>query len=631
MKTSFLTLLLFLSTKIISQTYSLGWTGNEVIDKNFFSDQSRWNTTASNGESCSVTTDNDNVYLHWKFGAGNHAKWAICFQSISPAISISDNEIIGIDVKGSLCKDTRNVRIKFEDGVNQAGFTWHGLASLNRWCESLGVLKNQFTGNVDWNNIKVITFEVSSDASSGDTQSDSGTVAFRKFKKEDAANWTRSNEFEYLAENSLLDTVKNKAIGGILTRQSPTGLFYTWREDKSSWLYGHGILLKVLTIEGKWENSTPANDCANAAEKLAQFFVNHQDQKGFWPRAWNTDDASIKVYVEGDGTIWMGDFPWVITGLCTYYNKTHDESVLPAITKAKSFLYNLINSDGKLYTIDINSNIKYEVTSTEAYCAAIQCIYEIGDTIKALKMLNYISEHTWAVDLKYWKEAINYVRPVLFANTWMSQLIFHNQDFQKALQALSFAGKALYTKGPGTLPGFDGIGPVATWYEGTLSYICANGPYSQLLFDSIVNKRLSDGTVPAYNDNFGSKVDVWAVDWSSLDATLWLYFASAKGSPFKIYYKSDHILGSNQLTVNEPVMIFPNPSTGIISITFGNIFPKLDKIEIYNISGIKVLDIEQGKLKNPLILDLGQFKEGHYLLRIYSGNQIIIKKVERIR
>lgn len=621
-------ILFFFSIPVNAQTFELGWSGYDIIPKSRFTDASKWNPACSQGETCFITTDTANVYLHWKFGAGNRPKWAICFQVLDEAIELTDSEIIGIDVKGSACKETRNVRIKFEDGTNQAGYVWHGLASLTRWCERLVVLKKQFEGTMNWNNVKVITFEVSSHDSANDTQADSGVVSFRKLRKDNVVNWQRATGFESLKDTSLLDSVKNQAIKGILTRQTSNGLFYTWNEDKSSWLYGHGILLKLLTIEGDWENSLPVNDCAIAAENLALFLINNQDVKGFWPRAWNTDDGSIKVYLEGDGTVWMGDFPWIITGLVNYYAKSGDARVISSVQKAKSFLYKLIDPDGKFYTLHVNSNTRYPVESAEAYAAAIQSVYELGDSVKALSMLNYISDRTWDNNLKYWKESINSNRPVLFANTWMAQLMFHMPDFQKAYDGLSFIGKAMNTKGPGYPEGFDGIGPVATWYEGTLSYICAGGPFSQTLMDSLVNYRLADGTIPAYNDNIGAKVDVWAVDWSSLDATLWLYFAAAHGSPFKIYYKSDIFSGIQKPAFESQIRIFPNPGKGKFYIENKDINNAIVFIRVINSSGRQVLQMKPSHNQSPIELDLQNHKPGIYLIHCQLKDFITTRKIE---
>jgi hypothetical protein len=617
------------------QHTDLGWSGSEIIPKDQFTNVSKWITGNTTGESCYVTTDSENVYFHWKFGTGNRAKWAICFQILNPPIVLSDSMIFGIDVKGSVCKSTRDISIKFEDGSNQVPYKWHGLASLNRWCERLVVLKKQLEGPMNWNDVKIITLVVSSDASANDIQSDSGTVVFRKLQMANAANWQRTNSYERLKDTSYLDTIRNQAIQGILTRQVSNGLFYTWKEDKSSWLYGHGILLKLLTIEGQWQNGFPANASAVAAEKLALFLVNHQDVKGFWPRAWNTDNGSIKVNLESDGTVWMGDFPWIITGLVNYYAKSGDSRVLASIQKARSFLYNLIDANGKFYTLKVSTNTKYEVTSAEAYAAGIQSLIELGDTVKAMTMLNYISSLTWDNVLKYWKEGTYSKRPVLFANTWMASLMYHIPDDQKAFDALSFVGKAMNTRGPGQPEGLDGIGPVATWYEGTLSYICAQGPGSQVLFDSLVKYRLDDGTIPAYNDNIGALVDIWAVNWSSLDATLWLYFAASKSSPFKIYYKAPDIPGLIQQTYISPIInIYPNPTSENFTITFTLEHTAMVNLKVHNRLGqvvATILDesLSQGKLQ--LTWNTEGSPSGIYFYHLTVGSQSSIGKMLVVR
>lgn len=615
----------------LAQPFIPGWTGIDLFPLNYFTDASKWIPAYSQGENCSVTTDTENVNMHWEFGTGNRTKWAICFQSLDQPVSLSDFEVIGIDVKGSNCNPARNFRLKLEDGSNQATFIWHGLASLNRWCEKLVVLKNQFNGNINWNNIKVITLEVSSDASANDTGADAGTVTIKKLVKDDVTSWQRSDALEFLQQSEVLDSVKNQAIRGILKRQVSNGLFYTWNEDKSSWLYGHGILLKLLAIEGDWSNGLPVNDCAKAAEKLALFFVNHQDIKGFWPRAWNTDDGSIRVYNESDGTIWMGDFPWPLTGLINYYAKSRDARVLNGINKASTFLNNLIDSNGKFYTINANTNTKYEVTSVEAYAAAIQAVYELGDSAKAVIMINYISSLTWDTDLKYWKEAIVSVRPVLFANTWMSQLMYLVDDTQKSKDALSFVGKALYTKGPGHPPGYDGIGPVATWYEGTLNYICAHGPGSQALFDSVINYRHADGTIPAYNDNIGGKVDIWAVDWSSLDATLWLHFAAANGSPFKSYYHTGKILALENPELKSGTRIFPNPARGKLSIENINKNEPIAYIRVFNTIGSMVLQLKPKQNQKYFEMDISGFTPGTYFVQCLINGRFTTRKIELVK
>lgn len=534
---TFLTILLLSSQQVcFPQPVSLGWKGTELIPLNQFTTAGNWNPNFNHntGDTCYVTTDDTCVYLHWKFGPGQRYKFTQIYQVVNPALSLSNKHIVGIDVKGSTCKSGRNVLIKFEDGTHQAYYSWDNLAGITRWCEHISVLEKEFvnTTQLRWDSVTVISLEVNSEASSFDTLPDSGMVAFRKLTVDSLASWTRATSFEAVQDSGLLSTVAQQALSAILNRQNQTtGLFYTWLTDKTSYLYGQGLVLKILSEEGEWKNGQAFNSSAKAAEKLALFLVKNQDKRGFWPRSWHTETGTILQNLENDGTVWMGDFPWIITGLQNYYNKSGDIRVKTALEKARFFLYNLIDDNGKFYTINPDTRQKYEVTSSEAYAAAILSVYEMGDSARAAKMQHYIDSLTWDPDLKYWHEATGSARKVLYANTWLAPFFKNSTDKQRSLDALSFVGKALFTRGPGAPYGLDGIGPVATWFEGTLSYICAGGPGSDSLFYNLIKYRYPDGTVPHYNDSV-TAAGVWAVPWSSLDGTSWLYFAASKKSPF---------------------------------------------------------------------------------------------------
>jgi len=611
-----------------SQTYTLGWQGEDIIPKEIFLDQSLWESGYSEGEYVYTTTDSDAINLHWSFTGGNRNKWIVHFIRLEEPISITDSDIIGIDVKGSECNINRGFSLKFEDGTNQAIFTSPGLASINRWCNRLSIMKNQFQGNIDWSNVRVISFVVSSNASSSDTEADSGTLSLRNLKISNTKTWQRAHNFEHLRDSSLLDSVKNHALQGILNRQVPNGLFYTWKEDNSSWLYGHGLVLKILSLEGKWENQIPVNSSAAAAEKLALFLDSQQQEPGYWPRAWNTSTGTVRMI---DDIIWMGDFPWIITGLVNYYKASGDERVLPSIQKAKTFLYSLIEPDGKFYTYDRINGSKVLVTNTESYSAAINSVFELGNSLKAMTMLNYISSATWDSTNLYWKEAISSVRPTLFSATWMSMLNYHTSDSLKAINALSFAGKVLDTHGPGEPEGFDGLGPIAVWYEGTLSYVCAGGPESQKIFDKLINYRFSDGTIPAYNDNLGSKADIWAVNWSSLDATAWLYFAAAKLSPFRQYNPVSVPNGLEQIPIANNLSLFPIPAKDKIYLNLENNDDRIRTISIYNLTGSCLIYKTMADAPNKTELDITSLNNGIYLVKVMLDHATITRKIEILK
>jgi hypothetical protein len=511
---------------------SLGWEGSEIIPASEFFNKNNWtcNFDHNYSDTCYVTTDDTCVYLHWKFAKGARFKYAQCYQVLNPSISLSGKDVFSIDIKGSSCGVNNNIRLKFEDGKHRPEFTWKGLASLTRWCKRLGVLKTQFDArdSMNWQGVTTVSIDVNN-SSMNEVSDEEGVVAFRKLQADSVALWQRALSFETIKDSSLLTTVVDTTLNTILKRQNATGLFSTWLNDQTSELYGQGLVLKILATAGKWNNAKPSDLNALAAEKLALFLVKSQNQYGYWPKKWNSQGIAI------DSTLWMPSFPWVITGLQNYYNMSGDIRVKVAIDKAKSFLYSLINVD-TLYTIDLKLK-KSIITDGRAYAAVIQSLFELGDSTRAKSLLQYIDQKLWDTGSKYWRESFESPRIVLFGNTWLSLLEEkwgNNNNKAQPLDALSVVSKALYTVGPGAPGGFDDYGPFATYYEATLSYICAGGPGSNALFYDLINYRLSDHSLPYYNDDISNIGGIWAVNWSNLVATAWLYFAASKSSPFDI-------------------------------------------------------------------------------------------------
>ncbi len=646
MQRTFLLLITLLCTGSFSflkpQQYTLGWEGDYIIQQDKFLDAGNWipnQSDISMGDSGYVTTDSA-LNLHWKFGTGQRHKWVQCYIVFTVPINLADIDFIGIDIRGSDCNYdvNRHVELKFEDGTNHAVYIWDNLARIYRWCERLTLARKQFTNSdvFNWNNVKVISFAVIMNPNDkADILEDSGTVSFRNLIAQDADLLERADYLEQLdsIDNTRLDTIKTNAARAIMERQAGTGLLYTWKADNSSWLYGHGLALKILTEEGTWENTAPSNDFAEAATSLAHFLADNQEEMGFWPRAWNANTGNYIVYVENDNTVWMGDFPWIPGGLASYYKKSGDEYVVSAINNAKAFLYNLIDASGRVNTINIYSLAKSEVNNYEGYAATIYSLHELGDSSKAKQVMDYLIMTGWDSELKYWREGPGSARPVLLVNTWLSSLYAKAGYTDMAAEALSLAGKLLYTKGPGTPAGLDGVGPVATWYEGTLSYISAGGPGSNSLFSGIADYINSDGTVPSYNDNLGSMAGIWAVEWSSLDGTSWLYYAAAKKSPFdttETRYKLPASVPETISQLNEEILIYagrdkiyiisdPESNTGEI------------RIELYSINGIPLGTdvITPGRC----VIDINKFSynqmlnKGFYIIRLHKKDHVYTQKL----
>jgi hypothetical protein len=522
------------------QSYTLGWTGEKMIPDVQFLNVSSWTCNQSNlteGDSCFVRSDTA-LHLYWRFGAGTRAKFVQSYQVLATPFDLSGKDIIGIDIHGKTGKSwVRNIEMKFESGNRQASFTWENLAHINRWCEKLVVLKSQFSNyaTLKWDSVTVISFAVTMNSGDlSDNQADSGKVSFRNLVAQSVSTFIRAGNAEPLDDFTAaeLDDIRLNAAQALMNRQNASGLLTTWLPDGSAWLYGQGLALRILTEEGMWNGSTPSNDFALAAKDLAQFLADNQAGEGYWPRAWNAQSGNIIVNLEGDNTVWMGDFPWIPGSLAYYYRKSGDAFVLPAVLKGKTFLNGLIEPSGKVNTLNVVTRLKSEVSNYEGYAAALYCLLELGDTVKAQQVMDYLMDTGWDNYLRCWKEGPLSHRPVLLVNTWLAALAASMDHIGESLDALSLVGKLLYTRGPGEPYGFDGIGPIATWYEGTCSYIAAAGPGSNSLFAGLISHINPDGTVPAYNENLGSMAGIWAVDWSSLDATSWLYYAAAQKVPF---------------------------------------------------------------------------------------------------
>ncbi len=546
-----------------AQPFSLGWTGNRIIPDEIFMNASQWTCNQSDllaGDSCSVTSDSA-VHLHWHFGSGARPKFAQCYMILSEPVDLSNEDVFGIDIRGVIGKRwVRNVEFKFESGSTHAVYTWENLAHMSRWCDRMVILKKQFSNHqaLDWSAVKVISVAVTMNAADvSDNQSDSGTVSFRNLISRSVDSFIRAENPDSLTgfSSDELETIRQNAIEAIRNRQQTNGLLTTWTQDGSSWLYGQGLALKALTAEGKWAGSNPLDDYAWTAQNLARFLAAHQEAEGYWPRAWNSLTGNPIIRLESDNTVWMGDFPWIPGSLAYYYRKSGDASILPALVKARSFLYNLIDTSGKVNTMNMATRQKSEVSNYEGYAAALFCLFELGDTMMAKTVMHYLMENGWDQQLRIWNEGPGSSRLVLLVNTWLAALVRPGGYPAEALDALSLVGNLLYTTGSGGITGFDGIGPISAWYEGTLSYIAAGGPGSNILFAGIKEHINSDGTVPYYDENLGSMAGIWAVDWASLDATSWLYFAAAGKSPFGYSGADPDVFTSNQEGLpNNPIV-----------------------------------------------------------------------------
>ncbi len=618
------------------ESFNLGWKGLEIIPATDFIDDGNWITNAQSGNTISLLPNDSCLQLKWFIDSGNY-RWAQAYSVFNPAVSLSDLNVFALDIHGSSCPDLNpchqhvSLEFKFENGSRQAVYERRGepgLLSVNRWIEHLFFLRNSenfyIPAGFNWDSITVFSIAVKSYPDYQNIVPDSGYVSFRNFTGDQTDTWERSESPETLAlSGDTLPVIAARAASFILGRQAATGLLTTWEEDHSSWLYGQGLALKALVLEGVWENNLPVNDYAVSARKLAWFLSDHQYADGSWPRAWNSTTGNIIVPYENDGTIWMGDFPFALMGLEAYLKKACDTKIEKARDKSREFLLSLIEPDGKFYTVNKITGGKPEVTSSEAYVAAIAALIETGDETEADALIENLETRTWNPHFRSWDEGFYSDRVVLFANTWMANLLYQRGYSQKAMDALSLAGRLLFTRGPGEPCGFDGIGPIAVWYEGTLSYINAGGQGSNFLFRNIIPHINPDGSVPHYNDGLGANAGIWAERWASLDGTSWLYYTARGRSPFEPLETETECHPVSLMESGSSlsgITVFPNPAGLFITVQFPVALRENSRISVRDMSGRNLLIQEVPAFQHSASLDLAGFSPGIYFINFGREN-----------
>ncbi len=84
--------------------------------------------------------------------------------------------------------------------------------------------------------------------------------------------------------------------------------------------------------------------------------------------------------------------------------------------------------------------------------------------------------------------------------------------------------------------------------------------------------------------------------------------------------------GKSNLFTSNDVMIFPNPSTGLITINNLNLHDD-GIISVYDVCGKQVFTKKYNQQKNSEVIDMSGFENGIYFLKINDANQSITKKI----
>lgn len=507
--------------------------GSVLIDGDSLTNWTVENDTGSSGslQIANEIVSGQAVQLNWNIGTGN---WVQGKYSFTSPIDLSNADIFGISLRGGGANELQNtVGIMFADendvfyGYDMTGKD-NGINQIDRNLNNISIPKKLLSyffslGNstqIDWSRINRFFFVVKRpDETSG---GGSGQLSIDHVQYETGTNWSRQAQFE---KATVRQQVASNAINYILSQQKTTGLFLSWKEEEQdnpppkAWLYDQALVLIALTREGKWKNGTPDNKAAQAAKKLVEFLIANQKSDGHWARGWNPNSG-----IEISDDSWVGDQAWWVMALSIYSNKSSELSAMSSAQSGAEWLASKIDSIGKVVaSTEGNVDVWWAMISTSRFSDA--------DKIK-----NYLlDENTvWDPVLKYWWRGYNDPVVAMDAATWLSTFARHplvNQS-NKGLSALAFVKRTLITaSNDGSLCGFDGMGPVSIWNEGTAQYIATGGEDTKGFLYTLISQQNPDGSMPGSPDNWSSDTFGWLSGWSGIAPTTWLYFA-IKGSPF---------------------------------------------------------------------------------------------------
>ena len=93
-----------------------------------------------------------------------------------------------------------------------------------------------------------------------------------------------------------------------------------------------------------------------------------------------------------------------------------------------------------------------------------------------------------------------------------------------------------------------------------------------------------------------------------------------------IYFKSTIIPTPVVTTEKEAgINIFPNPTNGVFKIQA--IGQDIERLDIYNLSGQKVMSIGNDQIQFDTEIDLTGYPRGMYVIKISSGNKVNVNKL----
>jgi len=569
-----------------------GWNGQVIIDGE---NSTNWSVEADNGSSGTITTAGgfigNAVQLNWNIGTG---QWVQAKYTFPQPVDLSQKDIFGLSLRGS-AGATNRVSLMFAD-VNGVffGMDCDGLNTIGVWMKNLPLPKKLFyhfftigpnpnRKEIDWARIDrffVVVKRPLPGAGGG-----TGQIAIDHLQADRAADWTRQKNFAPVRSDTA---ARAKAARYILDQQKATGLFLSWKEEPApkAHLYDQALALIVLTREGNWRTGTPVNAAAQKAKALVDFLISAQKADGHWPRAWNPETGQ-----ELADDAWVGDQAWWVMALMEYARKSSDAAAHASAESGANWLETKIDpATGKV------------VPSTEGTVDVWWAMIATQRFSLADKIQNYLLTQVWDNELRYWwRGRGDNPDPFIAMDcaTWAGEFAktqrVNRPDM--ALQALSFVRRTLLTTDVGGARcGFDGMGPVSIWCEGTAQYVSAGGEDAQKFLDLLLSLQNQEtGGMPGSPDSLAGSCFGWLSKWTGLSSTAWLYFALTR-PPFPTELATA-VAGRAIIVPHQFVLQqnFPNPFNAATKIAF--VLPQASevKLEVFSLMGERVATLANGR------------------------------------
>jgi hypothetical protein len=492
------------------------------------------------------------IEIDWDLGTGAYVQAKYTFPT---PVNLSRTDILGVTLRGGgpaelantvgvMVADTNSVFYGYDmpgkgGGVNQVDRTIMNLPIPRRLLRFF--FKQGSTSTIDWGHIN--RFYVVVKRPGAGEGGGTGKLTVDQLQQDIAAQWARQTGFEAAIPRA---DVASKAAAYILSVQKPNGLVVSWKEEPTpkAWLYDQALALMVFTREGEFTGGLPVNAQGRAAKKLADFLVSHQKADGHWSRGWSP--ITGMSIAEDD---WVGDPAWCVVALAEYAAKAGVAAARTSASKGADWLATKIDAAGKL------------VISTEGNVDSWWAMVSTCHLDEAARIQQYLlsSSTVWDAGLRYWFRGFDDPAFAMDAATWMSAFVRHplvNLP-ERGLAALSVARKALITSSnDGARCGFDGMGPVSVWNEGTAQYVAAGGAEADRFLDVLVAQQHADGSMPGSPDSWTTAAFGWLSSWSGIAPTSWTYFAvTGPPFPYSISTRRGDSSGDGQLDLTDPLDI----------------------------------------------------------------------------